>query len=79
MRGMRQRSMATSPGCRLIGAVVYRELSWAKMPGVPRDAVQEACLFMLLIRAASAFGFYMSWERLPPRMAPWVVTLTSIR
>jgi len=49
------------------------------MPGVPRDAVQEACLFMLLIRAASAFGFYMSWERLPPRMAPWMVTLTSIR
>ena len=32
---------------------------------------------MLLICAASAFGFYLAWERLPPKLAAWLVGLTS--
>ena len=60
MRGMRQGSMATSPGCRLIGAVVC-----------PSSVMLSIC-------AAPAFGFDMAWERLPPRMAAWMVTLTSV-
>jgi tripartite ATP-independent transporter DctM subunit len=60
-----------------IGAVVYRELSWAKVPGVLRETVLDTASVMLLICAASAFGFYLAWERLPPQMAAWMVTLTS--
>ena len=60
-----------------IGAVVYRELSWAKIPGVLRETVLDTSSVMLLICAASAFGFYLAWERLPPQMAAWMVTLTS--
>jgi tripartite ATP-independent transporter DctM subunit len=32
---------------------------------------------MLMICAASAFGFYLAWERIPPQMASWLVTLTK--
>lgn len=60
-----------------IGAVIYRELSWAKLPGVLRETVLDTSSVMLLICAASAFGFYLAWERLPPAMASWMVGLTS--
>ncbi len=61
----------------LIGAFVYRELTWAKVPGVLRETVLDTASVMLLICAASAFGFYLAWERLPPAMASWMVGLTS--
>ena len=32
---------------------------------------------MLMICAASAFGFYLAWERIPPQMAAWLVSLTK--
>jgi tripartite ATP-independent transporter DctM subunit len=32
---------------------------------------------MMMICAASAFGFYLAWERIPPQMASWLVTLTK--
>jgi tripartite ATP-independent transporter DctM subunit len=60
-----------------IGAVIYRELNWAKLPGVLRETVLDTSSVMLLICAASAFGFYLAWERLPPAMASWMVGLTS--
>jgi TRAP-type C4-dicarboxylate transport system permease large subunit len=32
---------------------------------------------MLMICAAAAFGFYLAWERIPPQMAGWMLTLTK--
>ena len=61
----------------LIGALVYRELTWSKVPGVLRETVLDTSSVMLLICAASAFGFYLAWERLPPQMAAWMVGLTK--
>ena len=61
----------------LIGAVFYRELTWSKVPGVLRETVLDTASVMLLICAASAFGFYLVWERLPPQMAAWMVGLTA--
>jgi len=59
-----------------IGIFAYRELTWAKLPLVLRDSVLDTASVMLLICAASAFGFYMAWERLPPQMADWIAGLT---
>lgn len=59
-----------------IGALVYRELTWEKVPGVLRETVLDTASVMLLICAASAFGFYLAWERLPPAMANWMIGLT---
>ena len=46
----------------VIGAFVYRELTWAKVPLVLRETVLDTSSVMLLICAASAFGFYLAWE-----------------
>jgi len=61
----------------VIGAFIYGELSWAKVPGVLRETVLDTSSVMLLVCAASAFGFYLAWERLPPAMATWMVGLTK--
>ena len=61
----------------IVGFFAYRELTLAKVPGIFRETILDTSSVMLLICAASAFGFYMAWERLPPQMAAWLVTLTD--
>jgi len=61
----------------LVGIFAYRELKLDAVPGIFRETILDTSSVMLLICAASAFGFYMAWEQLPPQMAKWLVTLTS--
>ena len=61
----------------VVGIFAYRELTFEKVPGIFRETILDTSSVMLLICAASAFGFYMAWERLPPQMAAWLVTLTD--
>jgi tripartite ATP-independent transporter DctM subunit len=63
----------------LIGTLAYRELSWSQAADILRESVIDTASVMLLVCAASAFGFYLAWERLPPAMANWLVTLTDNR
>jgi tripartite ATP-independent transporter DctM subunit len=61
----------------LVGFFAYRELKIAHLPKILRETVLDTSAIMLLICAASAFGFYLAWERLPPQMAAWLVTVTE--
>ena len=60
----------------LVGFFAYRELRWQQMPQLIRETVLDTASVMLMICAASAFGFYLAWQRIPPQMAAWLVTLT---
>lgn len=60
----------------LVGFFAYGDLKLSQLPAVIRDTVLDTSAVMLLICAAAAFGFYMSWEALPPKMAAWLLTLT---
>jgi len=60
----------------LVGFFSYRELRWQQLPQLIRETVLDTASVMLMICAASAFGFYLAWERIPPQMAAWLVTLT---
>ena len=60
-----------------VGIFAYRELTLEQLPGIFRETILDTSSVMLLICAASAFGFYMAWEQLPPQMAAWLVTLTN--
>ncbi len=42
-----------------------------------RETALDTASVMLMICAASAFGFYLAWEMLPPKLAAWLVTLTK--
>jgi tripartite ATP-independent transporter DctM subunit len=61
----------------LVGMFAYRSLRLRDLPRILRETSLDTASVMLMICAASAFGFYLAWERLPPKMAEWLVTLTS--
>ena len=61
----------------LVGFFAYGDLRLADLPQVIRETVLDTAAVMLLICAAAAFGFYMSWEQLPPRMANGLIALTD--
>jgi TRAP-type transport system large permease protein len=60
-----------------VGVVCHRELHWNQIPNIIRDSVMTISIVMLIICAASAFGYYMVWERVPAQIAAALITLTS--
>jgi tripartite ATP-independent transporter DctM subunit len=60
----------------LVGAIAHRELRFADLSEIILETVLATSTVMLIICAASAFGFYMAWERIPPQIAEWLVSLT---
>ena len=60
----------------LVGVFAYKCLALADLPRVMKETALDTSSVMLMICAASAFGFYLAWERIPPQMAAWLVSLT---
>lgn len=61
----------------LVGALWHRELKWSAVPAIVLETVLATSAIMIIICAASAFGFYMSWQRIPVRAAEVLVQLTQ--
>ncbi|MEP6740623.1 MAG: TRAP transporter large permease [Caldimonas sp.] len=61
----------------LIGTLWHRELKWRAVPAIVIETVLATAAVMIIICAASAFGFYMSWERIPARGAQFLIGLTQ--
>jgi tripartite ATP-independent transporter DctM subunit len=61
----------------LIGAFWHRELKWSSLAPIVLETVLATAAVMIIICAASAFGFYMSWQRIPARGAEALVHLTQ--
>ncbi|MEP7084026.1 MAG: TRAP transporter large permease [Betaproteobacteria bacterium] len=61
----------------LVGAFWHRELKWQAIPSIIIETVLATSAVMLIICAASAFGFYMSWERIPAKGAEFLIKLTT--
>ena len=51
--------------CVLIGVFVYKELKWKHLPIILKNTVLSTSAVVLIIVAASVFGQYLSWERIP--------------
>ena len=60
-----------------VGLFAYKSLSIKDLPKVLKETALDTSSVMLMICAASAFGFYLAWERIPPQMASWMLTLTK--
>ena len=60
-----------------VGMFAYKSLKLADLPRVMKETALDTSSVMLMICAASAFGFYLAWERIPPQMAAWLVSLTK--
>ena len=59
-----------------VGAVWHRELKLSHVYPVLLEATLATSVIMLIICCAAAFGYYMTWERIPPKIATWIVSLT---
>ena len=51
--------------CTVIGVFVYKELKWKHLPIILKNTVLSTSSVVLIIVAASVFGQYLSWERIP--------------
>jgi len=60
-----------------IGVVCHRELHLNQIPTIIRDSVMTISIVMLIICAASTFGYYMVWERVPGQIATALIALTD--
>jgi tripartite ATP-independent transporter DctM subunit len=61
----------------LVGFLAHKELKLADLPAIILETVLATSTVMLIICAATAFGFYMSWERIPPQVATSLVQATQ--
>lgn len=61
----------------IVGTVVYRELDLRKLPAILSEAVLANAVVMLIICSAQAFGFYMSWERIPQDAGAFLLSVTE--
>ncbi len=66
----------------IVGAVVYRELKWQHIGPIIQESLTATAAVMLIIAAASAFGWVITYEELPQLVTglllslsdnPWVV------
>ncbi len=60
-----------------IGFLWHRELKLSHIPAILTETVVATAAVMMIIAAASAFGFYMTWERIPTLVASALVTVTE--
>lgn len=51
--------------CTLVGVFFYKELKWHHFPIIMKNTVRATSAVILIIVAASIFGRYLSWERIP--------------
>jgi C4-dicarboxylate transporter, DctM subunit len=56
----------------VVGALIYRELTWKSFLDVMRDTVIATSVIMLIIAAAALFSFLLSRTGLPAAATAWV-------
>ena len=63
--------------CTLIGVFVYKELKWEHLPVILKNTVLSTSSVVLIIVAASVFGQYLSWERIPYLLTKSMMAFSS--
>ena len=63
--------------CIIVGMFVYKQLTVSMFPAILLESVVSTAAVMFIIAAASSFGYYMSWERIPHVVTKYLVDLTK--
>lgn len=61
----------------IVGFFIYKKLKIEHIPQILVESVLGTSAVMLIIVAASAFGYYMSWERLPQTITAYLTGVTT--
>lgn len=63
--------------CTIVGAFFYKELKWKHFPIIIKNTIYSTSSVVLIIIAASVFGQYMSWERIPHQLTQSLMTFSG--
>ena len=61
----------------IIGFFVHKEIKLKSIPLIINESVIATSVILLIICAASAFGYYLTWERIPIILAEFMTKLSS--
>jgi len=61
----------------LIGVFIYRELTLGEIKPILLDTIYGTGTVVLIIVAASVFGYYLNWERIPQELTALLLDFTS--
>ncbi len=60
-----------------VGVVIYRELTMAKLYACLRESVVSSSMIMFIIAAASAYGYVMTRQQVPTKLAELIMGVTN--
>ncbi|NMP30251.1 TRAP transporter large permease [Thalassotalea sp. M1531] len=63
--------------CVLIGAFVYKELTLSHIKPILLDTIYGTGSVVLIIVAASVFGYYLTWEQIPQTLTQLLLDFTN--
>lgn len=63
--------------CIFVGAVIYKELKWHHVWPVMKETIYGTSSVTFIIVAASFFGYYMNWERIPQQLTSAMLGFTQ--
>jgi len=63
--------------CTFVGVFFYKELKWKHFPIIMKNTVHATSSVVLIIIAASVFGQYMSWERIPHQLTKMLMSFSG--
>ena len=61
----------------LVGFFIYKELKLSTIPKIINESVIATSVILLIICAASSFGYYLTWEKIPIILAEFMVNISS--
>ena len=61
----------------IIGVFIYKELKLEHLPSIIEESVLVTSTVMFILVAASAFSYYMSWERIPQMTSQILINMAS--
>lgn len=61
----------------VVGAFVYRDLDWRKLPEILIDSAVSSAAILVLVGFANVFGWILVSERIPQAIADGVLSLTD--
>lgn len=61
----------------VIGAFIYKELKWKKLPDILLNAANQTAVVMIIIATSALVGWFLTSERIPQELANSVMAITS--
>ena len=63
--------------CIIVGVFIYKNLKISHIPAIIKETVYGTSTVVLIIIAASVFGYYMTWQMIPQQLTGLLLGITS--